>query len=407
MKLATTITVLCTSIAAAPMAIADHHGEKHADMEARVAALEATLPGANNTRFSMGGYIKFDANYSQYSTGAKSATAPIGNDFYVPSTVPVGSNQSGGSGVFNTTAKQSRLWFKAVTPTSRGDVSAHVELDFQTNGAGLTDERIINGDGARIRHAFLTWDKWLFGQTWSTFFNVSALPETLDFVGAAGTVFNRQAQVRYTRGPLMVSVENPSTTLYGNAQVMAPASYDQNDVPDVVVRYNHADSWGNVSLAALGRQLKYEDGNFSDEEYGYGLSLAGVLNVGDRNDVRMQLNYGNALGRYTTLNAFRAGQIEADGSIDLIDQYSAVLAYRHHLTERVRSNLVLSVSEADNPDTVAGTTNKRVQSAHVNTIWQIAAPLIVGAEFIYGHRETEAGETGNVKRVQFTARYVF
>jgi len=286
-----------------------------------------------------------------------------------------------------------------------GDVKGHIEIDSLTTGLG--DERISNSYAVRIRHAYLSWDKWLFGQTWSTFFNVSALPETLDFVGAAGTVFERQPQIRYTSGPIMLALENPSTTLYGGTE----NPYDDNGVPDVVLRYNLTGDWGNVSLSGMGRELAYQDnigGQDRDEsEYGYGLALAGKMMLGEMNDVRFQLNYGNAIGRYHTLNAFRSGQIEADGDIELIDQWSAVLALRHHWSDAWRSNFAVSMSEADNPDTVAGTTNETVQSAHANLIWQVAKPLSLGGELIYGERETEAGDNGDLKRVQFTAKYAF
>jgi len=326
-----------------------------------------------------------------------------GRDFTVPSPSPVGGEAS--SEELDFIAKQSRFWLKSETMTSAGMVRGHIEIDFQTNDIG--DERISNSYAPRIRHAYLTWDKWLFGQTWSTFFNVSALPETLDFVGAAGTVFERQPQIRYTSGGLMLAVENPSTTLYGGAQ----NPYDDNAMPDLVARYNIAGDWGNVSVSAMGRELAYQDtigGVDQDEsEYGYGLSLAGRMMLGAMDDIRFQANYGNALGRYTTLNAFRSGQIEADGSIELIDQWSGVLALRHHWSDRWRSNFAVSVSEADNPDTVAVTTSKRVQSAHANLIWQVAKPLSLGGELIYGDREIENGDDGNLKRVQFTAKYAF
>ncbi len=400
---------LCASIA---LAYAGTVGA--ATLEERVEMLEqqaANQPAAGqaqagNTQLSFGGFIKADTMYSEYSDGEE-ATSGVGDDFMVPSTIPVDPADlvDEGSGKLNMIAKQSRFWLKSKTQTEAGEVGSHIEVDFQTNGMG--DERISNSYAVRVRHAYLTWDKWLFGQTWSTFFNVSALPETLDFVGAAGTVFERQPQIRYTNGGLMLALENPSTTLYGGAE----NPYDDNAMPDLVARYNFTGDWGNMSLAAMGRELAYQDnigGVDQDEsEYGYGVSFAGRVKLGEMDDVRFQANYGNALGRYTTLNAFRSGQIEADGNIDLIDQWSAVLALRHHWSDQWRSNFALSVSQADNPDTVALTTNKRVESAHANLIWQVAKPLSLGGELIYGNREIENGEDGDLKRVQFTAKYAF
>ena len=51
----------------------------------------ATLaaPTMAETTFKYGGFIKFDAIFSQYSDGAR-ANASVGDDFLVPSVIPVG-----------------------------------------------------------------------------------------------------------------------------------------------------------------------------------------------------------------------------------------------------------------------------------------------------------------------------
>ena len=392
-------TRLCAAILVAHAGIAGA-----ATLEERITILEERVgtPAEGNTQIEFGGFIKADTMISKYSDG-EIAGGSVGRDFMVPSTIPVGGDASSAEVDFS--AKQSRFWLKSATMTSAGLVKGHIEIDFQTNDIG--DERISNSYAPRIRQAYLSWDKWLFGQTWSTFFNVSALPETLDFVGSSGTIFERQPQIRYTHGGLMLSLENPSTTLYGGTQ----NPYDDNAMPDIVARYNVTGDWGNMSLSAMGRELAYQDtigGVDQDEsEYGYGVSFAGRLMLGERDDIRFQANYGNAMGRYFVLNAFRAGQIEANGDIELIDAWSAVLALRHHWSERWRSNFAVSLSEADNPDTVAATTNKTVETAHANLIWQVAKPLSLGGELIYGSREQENGDDGDLKRVQFTAKYAF
>lgn len=382
-------TILCSAMLASTMPVAA------ATLEERVAALESR---AGTTQVSIGGFVKADTMYSRYSDGEQ-ATSAIGDDFLVPSTIPVAGPD--GDSKLHMTAKQSRFWLKTSTPTDNGAVNGHFEMDFQTNNG---DERISNSETTRLRHAYLSWNNWLFGQTWSTFFNVSALPETLDFVGASGTVFVRQAQIRYTRGGWMLAAENPSTTLYNGAE----NPYDDNTAPDVIVRYNVKGDWGNVSLSAMGRQLAHQDVGFrEDKAAGYGVALAGMLKVGARDDIRFQVNQGDAIGRYINLNAFRSGVIEADGEIEKVDMWSAVLAYRHHWNDRWRSNLAVSSSKADNPDTAAVTVNRKVQSGHVNLIWQAAKPLSLGGELIYGKREQENGDDGSLRRVQFTAKYAF
>jgi hypothetical protein len=84
-----------------------------------------------------------------------------------------------------------------------------------------------------------------------------------------------------------------------------------------------------------------------------------------------------------------------------------VLAYRHHWSDRWRTNLAVSASGADNPDTAAVTVNERVRSGHLNLIWQAAKPLTLGGELIYGEREQENGDDGSLRRLQLSAKYAF
>ena len=116
----------------------------------------------------------------------------------------------------NLHAKTSRFYFTTDTDTDAGRVSSRIELDFMLSRNG--DERISNSWNSRIRHAFIKWDysdsgSLLAGQTWSTFFNVGALPDLLDFVGPVGTIFDRQPMLRWTTGPWQFAVENAATRL--------------------------------------------------------------------------------------------------------------------------------------------------------------------------------------------------
>jgi len=58
---------------------------------------------------------------------------------------------------------------------------------------------VSNSHGFRLRHAYGTLGNFLAGQTWTNFMNPSSLPETLDFGGPVGQIFDRQAQVRWTQ----------------------------------------------------------------------------------------------------------------------------------------------------------------------------------------------------------------
>ena len=127
----------------------------------------------------------------------------IGRDFYVPSLTPVGGVSE--SATWDMHARQSRFFFTSDTMLENGKkITGRFEFDMMATTIG--DQRVSNGFAPEIRHAFVTYDGWTLGQTWTTFMDVNALPDSLDFVGTTdGTIFVRQAQVRYTSGGFQVS----------------------------------------------------------------------------------------------------------------------------------------------------------------------------------------------------------
>jgi DcaP outer membrane protein len=387
------------------------------------ADIEEARPMAKGTKFTYGGFIQLDALSSAYSEGKPNNLI---EDFYVPSLVPV-QPASGGSDSYTSTnfsAKTSRFFFTTATNTDAGLISTRIELDFMLSGSG--DERISNSWNSRLRHAFVKWDyakdsSILAGQSWSTFFNVSALPDTLDFVGPAGTIFVRQPQIRWTMGGLQLAVENPATRLN---DASGSTYYDNGQqIPDVIARYNGKMGELSWSAAALGRQLRYEERSGSgaeegdsDDKFGYGLSFSGKWMLG-KDDLRFMVNYGDALGRYMGLNSFNDGYIDSSGgdfgspSIETVDTWGAFLAYQHYWTPKWRSTFSVSASAADNPSTsnYAGADGlaKEYQSMHANLNWLPAPKLSLGGEVILASKELEDGRDGDMSRVQFAVKYAF
>ena len=74
------------------------------------------------------------------------------------------------------------------------------------------------------------------------------------------------------------------------------------------------------------RELSYDSGSADDAQMGYGLSLSGKWLLG-KDDLRFMMSYGDALGRYLDLNAFNDGYVNADGDIENLDQWGALVSY--------------------------------------------------------------------------------
>ncbi|MEM7781244.1 MAG: DcaP family trimeric outer membrane transporter [Pseudomonadota bacterium] len=359
-----------------------------------------------NTTVAYAGYIKVDA-ISQRTSGGQLPNGSILRDFLIPSTIPVGGEASGFDTDFS--ARQSRFIFK--TATDVGDehtLNSHIELDFNVTSGG--DERISNSFTPRLRQAFITYDNWLFGQAWSTFQNVGALPDSLDFIGVTpGTVFDRQPMIRWSKNGWQLAVEQPETTVTTSTGARVLAGDDQ--LPDFVARYNHSGDWGSLTAAGIVRQLHISKDDLfgvDDSAMAYGLSLSGKVNIGERDDLRFMATAGDGLGRYIGLNIVNDAAIDANGELDPIFTYSGFGAYRHYWSDRVRSTVAGSYFKADNP--VMLTTNQVTDeswNALANIIWNPVDPLDIGIELMYAERTLEDGSSGNLQRVQVSTRYNF
>ncbi|WP_445766487.1 DcaP family trimeric outer membrane transporter [Rheinheimera sp.] len=356
-----------------------------------------------DTDVTFGGYVKLDAMYTDSSDG-QIATG-IGRDFYIPSLTPVGANDEGGT--FDFQARQSRFFFKTSTKLENGKtVGGHIELDFMVTAGG--DERITNSYSPRLRQAFITYDGWLFGQTWTTFMDLNGFPDTLDFIGNTDAmVFGRQAQIRYTSGNFQVAIENPETTVtpFGGGPRITT---DDNATPDLVFKYGQKTDWGNWSVSALVRQLAYETATIDSTTSAYGISATAKILLSNNNDIRLTATTGSGVGRYIGLNTANGAVLDANNELEAIDSTAFAVAYKHNWNSQWRSSLVYSMLSVDNDLALTGAgVTKSTHSWTTNLIYQAAKKLMFGVEYKFANREVESGLEGDMNRLQFSAKYDF
>lgn len=365
---------------------------------------QAGFKMGDNTEIGIGGYLKLDALWTDTSDG-QLATG-IGREFYVPSLIPVGG--TGESANWDMHARQSRFFITSDTLLENGKkISGRFEFDMMaTTGTG--DQRTTNGYAPEIRHAFLSYDGWLFGQTWTTFMDVNALPDSLDFIGTTdGTVFVRQAQVRYTYGGWQFSVENPETTVTPNGGGTRLVT-DDNSTPDLVVRYNHTASWGGLTGSVLSRQLRIQQGAIQDSVQGYGVSFSGKVNLSKTDDLRFAVTYGDGLGRYMSLNTSNDAVLTKDGRLEAISSLGYTIAYKHSWDDKWRSSFFYSAQQIDNPTELTGMAQtEKTSSYSANLIYQLASKVSLGVEFRHATRVLESALDGDLNRIQFSAKYDF
>ncbi|MGR9036383.1 MAG: DcaP family trimeric outer membrane transporter [Gammaproteobacteria bacterium] len=370
------------------------------------------IPGTD-TSVGLGGYVKMDTLLNSVSAGRDR----LGNQQLVFSEIPVDdSAKEHEQTTFH--AKETRLWFKSFTPNDWGNINTYLEMDFFGDAATYTYT-------PRLRHGYGTLGNFLGGQTWTTFLNVAALPESLDAIGvSAGAVSNfRQPLIRWTQplawnaAPLefQFALESPRSrvwvpsTLEGDGGATFVSSDDAH-YPDVVARLNVDPDWGSLSLATLVRQIRYTQpsSEFLQERWGSAVNLAGKINTIGLDNIRFMLHYGNGAGRYvTTSNTFGDAALAADGDMDLIKTYGGMLSYQRWWNRQWRSSLIYGISGSDQPDYINTALTGQVQSLQANLLWSPVKEAMLGIEYIYANRQLIDNRDGTLHRIQLSARYNF
>ncbi len=358
----------------------------------------------DNTTVKVYGYAKLDAIYTDTDGGGKFA--------YTPSAVPLDSEEGAHSdNAFLMHARQTRLGVATSTDTPYGKFNTKIEGDFY--GAG-GNEVVSNSWGFRLRRAYGELGNFLIGQEWSTFIDLAAYPETIDFGGAAGSLFIRQAMIRYTQpfngGSVQFAIENPESNFAtmdvdedGNVSNTSFGGGDET-MPDVIARVNFDPGFGHYSVVGMARQLSYED----DTELGFAVSLNAIVPIYGKDNMHFEFNYGTALGRYMTATFEDAFVDPVTGDIETNDQWGGLVSYQHFWADNLRSTVVYSYAERDNDSKyVTNSAEKMYQSVHANLMWSPVPRVDMGIEYIWGYREIENGEDGDMNRVQAGFQFNF
>ncbi|QOL25104.1 hypothetical protein LP316_12450 [Thalassotalea sp. LPB0316] len=334
--------------------------------QAANAAYEIKLTEEDTLTF--GGYIKVDARYVDGNVAYQ--------DFW-----------TGGGRVLDEDASQLKLFANETRFNMKyvhGDVTGFIEMDFHGGGG---NQIISNSSHPRLRHAFIKYNDFTIGQTWTTFMNTSALPETVDFAGPlVGEAFARNTMVRYTSGGFEFAIENPESWGVDGIDSSPDADPANDKLPDFVGKYTMKGDWGNVSFAGLVRQLNFADGS---DETTFGGSVAGRVKTFGKDDIRFQLHLGQT-GRYVGVTA--APDV-FNGEAE--DTLSYMVAYRHFWQEDLRSSVFYGYIETDESD-------RERSHVGVNVFKTLTPKLSLGFEV--GQYDMQDRDADSVY-AQFSAKY--
>ncbi len=306
------------------------------------------------------------------------------------------------------TAKVTRLGLDFNTPVGDNKVGGKVEVDFASGAA----------ENLRIRHAYLTLNNWLFGQTTSNFLSNHA-PEMIDFATNIGGGIARVPQVRYNyklapATQLFVSAEEGNSS----AQTL---KFDTNQGKNVVagsdityrapvltakVTQGFADGKGSASARALVEHYKSEAAN--DDKTGWGAAVGTNYQVTEPLKVSADVSYvkGNSNYLYGNNSAF----VVDGNSIEQNETIGVQVGATYKFSPQLRSTLAFGALFADDGTDYArlnAEANEKVQQAWINFIYSPVKPVDLGIEYLNGERKNFDGKKFSDDRVGFMARYSF
>ena len=295
------------------------------------------------------------------------------------------------------TAKTTRLGLDFNTNVG-GDnkLGGKVEVDF----AGSTTDS--NG-ALRIRHAYLTYNNWLFGQTTSNFLSNHA-PEMIDFAtNVGGGTAARIPQVRYGFNLA------PATKLFISAEEGDSSGKNiKYSVPNLTAKLTQgfADGKGSVSARALVENYKSAD----DSDTAWGLAAGVNYQVMDPLKISADVSYvdGNSNYLYGSNSAYVDNT--SNGKIAQNEAFGVQVGGTYKFNEKLRSTLAYGALFADDGTdyaTLNSTANEEVYQAWINFIYSPVKPLDLGVEYINGKRDTFAGNSYKDNRVGLMAKYSF
>ena len=352
-----------------------------ASQPAVTAAKAKTKAGAEVTVY---GFVRGDANY--IIEGAD-------DDFN--SVAKVGGTGSSDPKLtqdkLRATAKTTRLGLDFKTDIEGANVGGKVEVDFAGSNEAL-----------RIRHAYLTLNNWLFGQTTSNFLSNHA-PEMIDFSTNVGGGTQRTPQVRYAHKLA------PETQLF----IAAEEGGSKGDgikyrMPALTAKVTHKFAEGKAEASGRALIENYKSDTAGDDEFGYGLAAGVNYTVSDPLKVSADVSYvkGNSFYLYGSNSAYSA----VNGNIEQNEAIGVQVGGTYKISPKLRTTLAYGAVFADDGTEYASLTtsaNEKVQQAWANLIYTPVKPIDLGVEYINGKRETFAGQSFKDNRVGLMAKYNF
>ena len=273
------------------------------------------------------------------------------------------------------------LFVETRTPVGQHRLTTFLGMDFYGDALGVQPD-------PRMRQAYGELSSILFGgdllagQAWSTFADLEAYPNTLDFQGPNSFFGTRQPLVRWTRGiadtvKLKVGVETPGNHIIEGADSLTAW-------PDGVLSL----VWDEAPVHLMGsfvvRDLRASlNEGPTETALGWGGSVSGKVGVpfvAEKDFVTFSITYGEGIGSDFNDQPPDAVFDSAGTGLEAIPVFGYFASFEHWWSRQVNSTIVYGALEADNRDVQSADSFKETQYVSGNLIWTPITNWLLGVE---------------------------
>ena len=333
------------------------------------------------------GNIRLDASYQAEGGSASRLYNQI-------STVPLKGHKES-SDELKSTLSATRIGLDFKSPMLNQTVSGKLEMDF-LGGTGL--------DNLRIRHAYLNYNQWLIGQTWSNFAVPDYMPETIDALGYVGGAVKRIPQVRYSytilpSSQLIIAAEDPKDSTVQARLPALTARWNQKIGDDL-----------NMSLRTMAHEKRIE----SDEEWSWGMGLGVKYDFTPQTSVKA--DYYHVKGDSSFVSWTNSGVVKQGNEIVALSEFDSItVGIAQKINDKTRATLgygYMKFKEDQAYIAASPQANKELWQAWANVFYSPVKPISFGLEYVYGEREVftaleDGTKIGEDNRVSMLAQYNF
>ncbi|WP_444942209.1 DcaP family trimeric outer membrane transporter [Microbulbifer sp. ZKSA004] len=390
-----------------PRAQSDQAVPDPSDIEDVIANATTEWPGSipllgNTMKAKISGFADLDVNYD--------TDAIISPAQFVPADIVTFDKTAaeGADGQTEFTVQTSRLVFETLQHWEGREFKTLISMDFLQDSSVTTPNPRMRKAYGEVSNA-LWGGSILVGQQWSTFANLEAVPNTLDFQGPNSAFGLRHSMVRWIKryGPqyyFKVAIEAPDSQIFEDATEVARW-------PDAVFALESDLPRSQVQAGLVLRDLRASgDPDSAVSTTGWGLNLSGTFNmpgVLSKDVLYYSLSLGAGYSGLLNDAPPDAAYDFFDNSVEALNTTAWYLGYQHWWTPCLYTVATYGRVRQDNLDFQPGEAYKATQYRSINIVWLPFPRWLTGIEVLYGARKDKDGDRGSLVRTQFTTRMTF